>query len=56
MSEGTTCTGDLGLADEDDEQRNYYPDEHTHITYGQITNDTPHAQTTEGNNMYQATM
>ncbi len=51
-SEGTTCVGDLGPADEDDEQRDYYPAEHTHITYGQVTNDTPHAQTTEGNNMY----
>ncbi len=55
-SEGTTQAGDLGLADEDDEHRDYYPAEHTHISYGQIANDTPHAQTTEGNNMYRATV
>ncbi len=55
-SEGTTQAGDLGPVDEDDEHRDYYPAEHTHISYGQIANDTPHAQTTEGNNMYQATM
>jgi len=55
-SEGTTQAGDLGPADEDDEQRDYYPAEHTHISYRQIANDTPHAQTTEGNNMYRATV
>ncbi len=55
-SEDTTCAGDPGLADKDDKQRNYYPAEHTHITYRQIANDTPHAQTTEGNNMYHATV
>ncbi len=51
-SEGTTQAGDPGLANEDDKHRNYYPAEHTHISYGQITNDTPHAQTTGGDNMY----
>ena len=55
-SEGTTAAGDLGPADEDDEQRDYYPAEHTHISYGQIANDTPHAQTTGGQNMYRATV
>ncbi len=55
-SEGTTCAEDLGPADEDDNHWDYYPAEHTHITYGQVANDTPHAQTTEGNNMYQATV
>ncbi len=55
-SEGMTQAGDPGPADEDDENRDYYPAEHTHISYGQITNDTPHAQTTKGNNMYRATM
>ncbi len=55
-SEGTTQAGDPGLADEDNEHRNYYPAEHTHISYSQIANDTPHAQTTEGNNMYWATV
>ncbi len=55
-SEGTTQAGDPGPADEDDERRDYYPAEHTHISYGQIANDTPHAQTTEGNNMYRATV
>ncbi len=55
-SKGTTQVGDLGLADEDNEHQDYYPAEHTHISYGQITNDTPHAQTTEGNNMYRATI
>ncbi len=55
-SEGTTQAGDPGPADEDDEHRDYYPAEHTHISYGQIANDTPHAQTTEGNNMYRATV
>ncbi len=53
-SEGTTQAEDPGPADEDDEHRDYYPAEHDHISYGQITNDTPHAQTTEGNNMYRA--
>ncbi len=56
MSEGTTQTGDPGLVDEDNEHWDYYPAEHTHISYGQIANDTPHAQTTEGSNMYQATV
>ncbi len=55
-SEGTTAAEDMGPADEDDEQRDYYPAEHTHISYGQIANDTPHAQTTEGQNMYRATV
>ncbi len=55
-SEGTTAVGDPGPVDEDDEQRDYYPAEHTHISYSQIANDTPHAQTTEGQNMYQATV
>jgi len=55
-SEGTTAAEDMGPADEDDEQRDYYPAEHTHITYGQIADDTPHAQTTEGQNMYRATV
>src|SRR6266702_1572288 len=55
-SEGTTAADDAGPADEDDEQRDYYPAEHTHISYGQIANDTPHAQTTEGQNMYRATV
>jgi len=52
LSEGTTQAGDPGLADEDDEHRDYYPAEHDHISYGQIANDTPHVQTTEGHNMY----
>jgi len=55
-SENTTAVEDMGPADEDDEQRDYYPAEHTHITYGQIANDTPHARTTEGQNMYRATV
>src|SRR6266702_7002910 len=55
-SEGTTAADNAGPADEDDEDRDYYPAEHTHITYGQIANDTPHAQTTEGQNMYRATV
>ncbi len=55
-SEGMTQAGDPGPADEDDEHRDYYPAEHTHISYGQIANDTPHAQTTKGNNMYRATV
>ncbi len=55
-SEGTTAAGDPGPVDEDDAQRDYYPAEHTHISYGQIANDTPHAQTTEGQNMYRATV
>jgi len=55
-SEGMTQVGDPGLADEDDEHRDYYPAEHTHISYGHIANDTPHAQTTKGNNMYRATV
>jgi len=55
-SEGTTAAGDPGPADEDDEQRDHYPAEHTHISYGQIANDTPHAQTMEGQNMYRATV
>ncbi len=54
--EGTTAAEDMGPADEDDEQRDYYPAEHTHISYGQIADDTPHAQTTEGQNMYRATV
>ncbi len=55
-SEGTTAAEDMGPANEDDKQRDYYPAEHTHISYGQVTDDTPHAQTTEGQNMYQATV
>jgi len=55
-SKGTTAAGDPGPADKDDAQRDYYPAEHTHISYGQIANDTPHAQTTEGQNMYRATV
>ena|SRR6266702_5153000 len=55
-SEGTTQAEDPGPADEDDEHRDYYPAEHTHISYRQIANDTPHTQTTEGNNMYRATV
>jgi len=55
-SEGMTQAGDPGPADEDDKHRDYYPAEHTHISYGQIANDTPHAQTTKGNNMYRATV
>ena len=55
-SKGTTQAGNLGLVDEDDKHRDYYPAEHTHISYGQVTNNTPHAQTTEGDNMYQATV
>jgi|SRR6266702_781798 len=42
-SKGTTQADDPGLVDEDDEHRDYYPAEHTHISYGQIANDTPHA-------------
>ncbi len=56
VSEGTTQAGDPGPADEDDKCQDYYPAEHTHISYRQIANDTPHAQTTEGSNMYQATV
>jgi len=52
MSKEATCAGDPGPADEDDAHRDYYPAEHNHISYGQITNNTPHAQTMEGNNMY----
>ncbi len=54
MDVGTTQVDDPGLADEDDKSQDYYPAEHSHISYRQIANNTPHAQTTEGNNMYQA--
>jgi len=56
VSEGMTQAGDPGPADEDDEHQDYYPAEHTHISYRQIANDTPHTQTTKGNNMYRATV